>query len=77
MPKPSTLLSAGIPYPRLAWTHDLTSLNLSLLTLNSHNAFFNYLLQSFDIYLIFLLKSVVLEGRGHGIFITIKEVSIS
>ena len=26
MPKPSTLLSAGIPYPRLAWTHDLTSL---------------------------------------------------
>lgn len=26
MPKPSTLLSAVIPYPRLAWTHDLTSL---------------------------------------------------
>lgn len=26
MPKPSTLLFAGIAYPRLAWTHDLTSL---------------------------------------------------
>lgn len=26
MPKPSTPLFAGMPYPRLAWTHDLTSL---------------------------------------------------